>query len=67
MQKSKAIDACIEAICQKGCRQVWGEIEALENGREVPEADGLSREDKAFVLSELKTIMAVYNGRCSIG
>ncbi len=67
MHKSAAVEQCIEAICHKGCRRVWGEIDALERGEEVPEARGLRWDEKAFVLSELKTIMAVYNGRCSIG
>lgn len=66
MQKSQVIDHCIESICSKGCRQVWGQIDALESGQEVPEARGLNREEKAFVLSELKTIMAVYASRCSV-
>ncbi len=67
MHKSIAVEQCIETICHKGCARVWSEINALETGEEVPEAQGLNREEKAFVLSELKTIMAVYSGRCSIG
>lgn len=67
MHKSAAVEDCIEAICHKGCRQVWGEIDALERGEELPETQGLDREEKAIVLSELKTIMAVYQDRCGIG
>jgi len=66
MHKSPAVEHCIELLCHKGCRQVWQEIEALEQGRELPEARDLNAEERAIVLTELKAVMAVYEGRCSI-
>ena len=66
MHKSPAVEHCIELLCHKGCRQVWREIEALEQGEDLPEARGLNREEQAFVLTELKAVMAVYGDRCSI-
>ena len=66
MHKSPAVEHCIELLCHKGCRQVWREIEALERGEDLPEARGLNREERAFVLTELKAVMAVYGDRCSI-
>ncbi len=66
MHHSPAVEHCIESICHKGCRQVWGQIEILEKGESLPETQGLSREETAFVLAELKTIMAVYGDRCTI-
>jgi hypothetical protein len=67
MHHSPAVEHCIEALCHKGCRQVWGYIDVLEKGKPLPETEGLSHEETAYVLAELKTIMAVYGDRCSIG
>jgi len=66
MHKSPAVEHCIELLCHKGCRQVWREIETLEQGEDLLEARGLNREERAFVLTELKAVMAVYGDRCSI-
>ncbi len=66
MHKSPAVQHCIELLCHKGCRQVWREIEALEQGEDLPEARGLNTEERALVLTELKAVMAVYKDRCSI-
>ena len=66
MHQSPAVEHSIEALCHKGCRQVWAQIDLLERGEPLPETRGLSREEKAFVLAELKTIMAVYGDRCSV-
>jgi hypothetical protein len=66
MHKTPAVEHCIEALCQKGCRQVWREIDALERGLPLPETKGLSTQEKKAVLAELKTIMAVYGARCSV-
>jgi hypothetical protein len=65
MPKTPAVEHCIELLCHKGCRQVWKEIDALEQGRSLPETEGLSEREKAVVLAELKAIMAVYGDRCS--
>ncbi len=63
-----AVEASIERICDMGCRVVWQNIAALERDECPPEVQGLSGTERAMVLSELKTIMAVYGDRyCSFG
>jgi len=66
MSKNAAVEHSVEALCHKGCRQVWREIDALERGENLPETEGLSEQEKGQVLQELKAIMAVYGERCSI-
>jgi hypothetical protein len=66
MHESPTVEHCIELLCHKGCRQVWREIEALEQGEELPETRGLNAQERAYVLTELKAVMAVYGDRCSI-
>ncbi len=66
MHKSPAVEHCIELLCHKGCRQVWQEINALEQNEDLPETRGLNQEERALVLTELKAVMAVYGDRCSI-
>lgn len=58
-----AVEASLERICDKGCRQVWRDIDALERNEPIPEVRGLSTDECARVLLELKDIMAVYQ-RC---
>ncbi len=60
----KSPQAVIEALCAKGCRQVWREIKALEDGNPPREARGLTGPELDQVLTELKAIMAVYDS-CS--
>lgn len=60
------VEACVERICQKGCRAVWGEIERLERGEVLPEVAGLDGDQRAAVLAELRSVMAVYAGRCEV-
>lgn len=60
------VDARIEAVCRKGCRQVRQDIAALESGEQLPETLGLSEDECRFLLSELKQIMAVYGDACRI-
>ena len=61
----RRVETCVESLCHKGCKSVWGDIEALERGAELPETRYLTRHERAAVLSELKAIMAVYNqGSC---
>ena len=54
------ITHCIEALCQKGCKEVARLILALERDEPVEEARELSREERQTVLVELKAVMAVY-------
>jgi hypothetical protein len=55
----------LEALCEKGCRRVWADIDALERGQDLPETRDLSAEERRLLLHELKQVMAVYADRCS--
>jgi len=66
MAQTHSVDHCIELVCQKGCSSVWSDIEALEAGRAIPEAEGLDEGQRAAVLVELKSVMSVYEGTCSV-
>ena len=66
MLMQNRVDSCVEALCQKGCRNVWGDIEALESGQSLPEAEGLDESEIQAVIVELKSIMSVYKGTCSV-
>ncbi|OOZ34321.1 hypothetical protein [Solemya velesiana gill symbiont] len=65
MQRTK-IDACVEAICNKGCQEVRQDISLLEQGDNPPELKNFTNEERMKVLTELKTIMAVYGDTCRI-
>ncbi len=54
------IGACVESLCEKGCREVWGVIAALERGEVLPETAPLPEPERRVVLQELKEVMAVY-------
>jgi hypothetical protein len=60
------LEARLEALCAKGCRQVWRDIDTLDRGEELTETKGLTREELSWLLSELKQIMSVYGDRCSV-
>lgn len=59
MNKNR-VQHCIEQVCQKGCTDVLETICALEQRQAVAEAIDLSSEEILLVLSELKSIMAIY-------
>ncbi len=59
------VEHCVEQLCQKGCRAVWGDIEILESGGVLTETTQLSPAEVSTVLNELKTIMTCYDGTCS--
>jgi hypothetical protein len=59
------LEARLEAMCEKGCRHVWRDIDALERGEDLPETRDLSAEECRWLLGELKQVMAVYADRCS--
>lgn len=63
---SKRVEHSVEQLCQKGCQAVWKDIEALERGELLPETRGLSSAEVCVVVDELKAIMAVYEGTCSV-
>lgn len=60
----RLVEQCVENLCQKGCRAVWSDIDALEAGDFLPETGGLSRTEVRAVIDELKAVMAVYEGAC---
>jgi hypothetical protein len=60
------IEARVEAICVKGCRQVRRDIALLESGVQIPEVQGLALNERRLLLTELKQIMAVYGDSCRI-
>jgi hypothetical protein len=66
MLMQNRVDHCVEALCQKGCRNVWGDIKALESGCRLPEAEGLSDAEIQAVIVELKAVMSVYKDTCSV-
>jgi len=63
----RRVEQCVEILCRKGCRSVWGDIDALERGRPLPEVVGLSRSEVRAVIEELKSVMSVYDGSCIPG
>ena len=64
---SKQLSECLEALCQCGCDAVLATIAAMESGQTIPQTEQLNEEERAIVLAELKSIMAVYDGKsCSI-
>lgn len=61
MSESKTSNQCIELICQQGCTVVREIIVKLEQHHQVAELEHLDDEQKQTVLTELKTVMAVYD------
>ena len=61
----RRVEKCVENLCRKGCRAVWSDIDALESGRTLPEVNGLSSHEVRAVISELRAVMAVYEGTCA--
>ena len=51
----------IEEICAHGCIRVNELILELENGQDIEYTQELSDEETLTVLTELKSIMAVYD------
>lgn len=62
----RRVDICLEKLCNQGCQSVWGYIDALEAGRRLPETRGLDPQEVRQLVRELKAIMAVYEGNCSV-
>jgi hypothetical protein len=60
------LDSRVEALCQRGCRQVRQSIATLEQGGDIPETGDLSSDERGLLLAELKSIMAVYGDTCRI-
>ncbi|WP_457676289.1 hypothetical protein [Thiolapillus sp.] len=62
----KSVDQAVEALCHKGCKALWTEIERMESGEILPELRSLDETQRRQVLAEIKSIMAVYKGSCSL-
>jgi len=60
------VQACVEALCDEGCRAVRDHIERLAAGDPPTPAADLSGREQAAVLEELRDIMAVYGARCDL-
>jgi len=58
---SEKINQRIEAVCVASCEAVRASIETLELGHQVALTDDLNAEECQQVLTELKTIMSVYD------
>jgi len=63
----RLVEQCVENLCRKGCRAVWSDLDALEEGEVVPEVEGLSSAEVTAVVTELRAVMAVYEGTCVAG
>ncbi|WP_456448119.1 hypothetical protein [Thiolapillus sp.] len=64
--KQNSVDHAVETLCQKGCKALWTDIALMEDGEVLPELKGLDQDQQKQVLVEIKTIMAVYKGSCSL-
>lgn len=60
------VEACVERLCSKGCRQVRLDIATLESGGDLPETRDLSAAQRSALLEELKQVMAVYGDSCRV-
>ena len=57
------INQCVETLSMKGCAEVTRIIAALERGETVTEMVELTADEKYATLTELKSIMAIYQAR----
>jgi hypothetical protein len=62
----RRIDDCVERLCLKGCKALWDDIDRMDRGQVLPELAHLDADERAEVLREIKSIMAVYKGTCSL-
>jgi hypothetical protein len=64
--QNPVLEVRVEVICERGCRLVRAAIDTLEQGQDLPETEDLSAAERAWVLAELKSIMAVYGDSCRV-
>ncbi|WP_419609467.1 hypothetical protein [Thiolapillus sp.] len=60
------MDQAVETLCLKGCKALWADLERMEEGRVLPELEALDAHQQQQVFKEIKSIMAVYKGSCSL-
>ena len=60
------LEVRLESICEKGCKRVWDDIATLERGDQLQETRDLDNAERAWLLRELKAVMAVYGERCRL-
>ena len=60
------IDRAIDSICEEGCRAVSRYIVRLKNGEDDPHWQDLDEKERAVLLRELESVMAVYGGKCRV-
>jgi hypothetical protein len=56
-------EAVVEQICHLGCAAVYQVLEAVDRGEQPGELNGLDAEVHSVVLTELRSVMAVYDAR----
>ena len=61
---SPEVEKTIDAVCALGCDMVSVTINALQKGELRPEYQSLDEIQRASLLRELESIMAVYQDRC---
>ncbi len=60
------VEQAVEMLCLKGCKALWADIAFMEKGGVLPELANLDEGQRREVLAEIKSIMAVYEGSCSL-
>ena len=45
------LESRLESLCEKGCRHVWQDIDALERGEDLAETQGLTPAERRWLLS----------------
>ena len=56
------VELCVETLCRHGCESVSDYIEALRAGQVFAEVADLNAVERQWVLDELVSIMAPYEG-----
>ena len=56
------VELCVETLCRHGCESVSDYIEALRAGQVFAEVADLNAAERQWVLDELVSIMAPYEG-----
>lgn len=59
------VDHVVEMLCLKGCKALSADIDLMEQGLVPAELQPLDAQQQKQVLTQIKSIMAVYQGNCS--